>query len=205
MTLNPSTGHDNTNSSLRRLPEKLLYARSTGREKRLAGRPEKKPKCIYRKRGIRPSQTDGRIKAQAKTLKWSIYGSPHSTALGRPLNEIPSELEPFRVWVERLPGVTKAPHRFGGVEFQVHGLEFMHFHGDTHLDIHLSKEDQTKVLGERKAERHRFAPEAGWVTIRIHSDRDLKNATEVVQLAYTRAKRIMETHLARRKASNITS
>jgi hypothetical protein len=83
-------------------------------------------------------------------------------------------------------------------------LEFMHFHGETHLDIRLSNEDQAKVLSEGKAERHLFAPEAGWVTVRIRTDKDLKNATEVVQLAYSRAKGIMEEHLARREASNIT-
>ena len=74
----------------------------------------------------------------------------------------------------------------------------MHFHGDTHMDVRLSKEDQAKILNENKAECHKFAPEAGWVTVRIHSERDLDNAREVVQLAYSRAKRIMESHLARR-------
>ncbi len=111
-----------------------------------------------------------------------------------------AEPQPLRDWIEHLPGVTKAPHRFGGVEFQVHGLEFMHFHGDTYLDVHLSKEDQAKMLDESKAERHQFAPEAGWVTVRIRSERDLDNAREVIQLAYSRAKRIMENNLARREA-----
>jgi len=111
-----------------------------------------------------------------------------------------SELQPFRDWIENLPGVTQAPHRFGGVEFQVYGLEFMHFHGETYLDVHLSKEDQARILAESKADHHEFAPEAGWVTLRIRSDRDLENAREVVQLAYSRAKRIMETHLTRREA-----
>jgi Luciferase len=108
------------------------------------------------------------------------------------------ELQPLREWVESLPGVTKAPHRFGGVEFQVHGLEFVHFHSDAHLDAHLSKEDQAEVLKEKKTEPHQFAPEAGWVTIRIRCPGDLTNAREVVHLAYSRAKAIVESHLARR-------
>jgi len=114
-----------------------------------------------------------------------------------------SELQPLRDWIENLPGVTKALHRFGGVEFQVHGLEFMHSHGDNYFDVHLSKEDQAKILSESKAERHQFAPEAGWVTVRIRSENDLANAKEVIQLAYSRAKSIMESHLARREANNI--
>ena len=109
------------------------------------------------------------------------------------------DLQPLRDWIENLPGVSKAPHRFGGVEFQVQGLEFMHFHGATHMDIRLSNEDQERVLEERKAERHLFAPEAGWVTVRIRSEGDVENAREVVQLAYSRAKRIIETHVARRE------
>ena len=78
----------------------------------------------------------------------------------------------------------------------------MHSHGDAQLDIHLSKEDQAKVLEAGKAVRHQFAPDAGWVTVRIRSERDLDNVKEVIQLAYSRAKRIMESHLARREASN---
>jgi len=114
-----------------------------------------------------------------------------------------SKLQSFRESIERLSGVTMAPHRFGGVEFQVNGLEFMHFHGDTYLDARLSKEDQSMVLSENKAEHHQFAPEAGWVTVRVRSDRDLDNAREVARLAYSRANKIMEDHLARREASNI--
>jgi hypothetical protein len=109
-------------------------------------------------------------------------------------------LRPFREWIESLPDVIQAPHRFGGVEFQIHGLGFMHFHGKTHLDVRLSMEDQPRMLTENKAERHQFAPEAGWVTLRIRSDGDLENAREVVQLAYLRARGIMEAHLARREA-----
>jgi len=115
------------------------------------------------------------------------------------LENVHSELQALRDWIEGLPGVTKAPHRFGGVEFQVHGLEFMHCHGESYLDIHLSKEDQARILGENKAERHRFAPEAGWVTVKIRSKNDIDNAKEVIRLAYSRAKAIMETHFARRK------
>ena len=113
--------------------------------------------------------------------------------------ETPSEIVALRLWIENLPDVTKAPHRFGGVEFQVQGLEFMHFHGESHMDLRLSKEDQARILNEGKAQRHQFAPEAGWVTLRIGTEKDLENAREVIQLAYARSKTIMANHLARRK------
>jgi luciferase-like monooxygenase len=109
-----------------------------------------------------------------------------------------SKSESLQDWILQLPSVTKAPHRFGGTEFQVHGLEFMHTHGASHLDIRLSKEDQQKMLEEGKAEPHRFAPQAGWVTFRIRSEGDAEAAKEVIRLAYDNADRMMATHMSRR-------
>jgi Family of unknown function (DUF5519) len=109
-----------------------------------------------------------------------------------------SKSESLQDWILQLPSVTKAPHRFGGTEFQVHGLEFMHTHGASHLDIRLSKEDQQKMLEEGKAEPHRFAPQAGWVTFRIRSEGDVEAAKEVIRLAYDNADRMMASHMSRR-------
>src|SRR5216684_2716774 len=54
--------------------------------------------------------------------------------------------EDLKTWILQLPSVTLATHRFGGTEFQVDGLEFMHHHGPSFLDIRLSKSDQATVL-----------------------------------------------------------
>lgn len=94
--------------------------------------------------------------------------------------------------------MTKAPHRFGGTEFQVRGLEFMHTHGTSHLDIRLSKEAQENMLKEGKAEPHRFAPQAGWVTFRIRSEGDVEAAKELIRLAYDNADELMTAHKTRR-------
>jgi hypothetical protein len=91
-------------------------------------------------------------------------------------------------WILRLPNVTKALHRFGGTEFQVHGLEFMHTHGTLQLDIRLSKQDQERMLKEGKAEPHRFVHhQAGWVTFRIRLEKDNETAKELIRLAYDNA------------------
>ncbi len=103
-------------------------------------------------------------------------------------------------WILELPGVTTAPHRFGGTEFQVHGLEFMHSHGSSYLDIRLSLEDQAIVLREGRAEPHRFAPQAGWVTFRIRVEGDVERAKEIIRLAYDNAEKKMRAHNARRGA-----
>ena len=35
----------------------------------------------------------------------------------------------LKAWILELPEVKESPHRFGGTEFQVGGVEFMHSHG----------------------------------------------------------------------------
>ncbi len=104
-----------------------------------------------------------------------------------------STYESLRAWILQLPGVREAPHRVGGVEFQVDGVEFMHSHGPSWLDIRLSKEDQTSVLKaglalSHKAEVH---AQAGWVSFQIENRRGLMNAKKVIQLAYENAKKTL--------------
>lgn len=53
-------------------------------------------------------------------------------------------------------------------------------------------------MRENKAEHHRFAPQAGWVTFRIRSEGDVENAKQLIQLAYDNANRLMLTHKERR-------
>jgi Family of unknown function (DUF5519) len=106
--------------------------------------------------------------------------------------------ESLQDWILQLPDVTKASHRFGGTEFQIHGLEFMHTHGTSHLDIRLSKQDQERILNEGKAEPHRFAPQAGWVTFRTRLEGDAEAAKELIRLAYDNAEKTIAAHSARR-------
>jgi hypothetical protein len=105
--------------------------------------------------------------------------------------------EELKSWILQLPGATPAAHRFGGTEFQVEGLEFMHHHGPSFLDIRLSKSDQATALKNGTAIPHRFAPQAGWVTFRIEKTEDLEPAKQLVQLAYENAKTSMEAHKTR--------
>jgi len=105
--------------------------------------------------------------------------------------------EDLKIWILQLPGVTQATHRFGGTEFQVEGLEFMHHHGPSFLDIRLSKNDQATALKKGTALPQRFAPEAGWVSFRIEKAEDLGPAKELVQLAYENTKTNLEAHRTR--------
>lgn len=109
--------------------------------------------------------------------------------------------ESLRSWILQLPKVSEASHRFGGAEFQVEGVEFMHSHGPTWLDIRLSKEDQAATLKSGDVLRHRFAPQAGWVSFRLSRSEDLTTAKKIVQLAYDNAKKNLEDVMARRAKS----
>ena len=107
--------------------------------------------------------------------------------------------ESLQDWILQLPNVKKASHRLGGTEFQVHGLEFMHTHGTSRLDIRLSKEDQERMLKEGKAEPHRFVHhQAGWVTFTIRWEKDAENAKELIRLAYEYAEKMMAARISRR-------
>ena len=106
--------------------------------------------------------------------------------------------EGLKTWILQLPGVTQAAHRFGGTEFQVEGLEFMHHHGPSFLDIRLSKNDQATAVKNGTALLHRFAPQAGWVSFRIEKPEDLEAAKRLIRLAYENARTSTEAHGDRR-------
>lgn len=97
----------------------------------------------------------------------------------------------LRAWILQLPGVTEAFHRLGGTEFLVNGVEFMHSHGPSRMDILLSKEDQSSVLEAGQALRHRadVHDQAGWVSLQIENSKDPANAKKVVELAYEYSKK----------------
>jgi Family of unknown function (DUF5519) len=111
--------------------------------------------------------------------------------------------ENLKKWILELPGVIQAAHRFGGTEFQVEGLEFMHYHGPSFLDIRLSKNDQATALKNGTALPHRFAPQAGWVSYRIEKAEDLDPAKRLIRLAYENAWTTMEANKTRRGQSNL--
>ena len=61
---------------------------------------------------------------------------------------------------------------------------FMHIHGHGHCDIQLAKDDQERVLAEGKARPHRWAPEAGYVTVIVHREEDLEPAMDLIRMSH---------------------
>ncbi len=61
---------------------------------------------------------------------------------------------------------------------------FMHIHGHGHCDIRLARPDQARALAERKARKHRWAPEAGYVTFVVKREADLEPAMELIRMSH---------------------
>lgn len=93
--------------------------------------------------------------------------------------------EELRQRILALPGVTERPN--AGIHedaFFVGRTMFMHIHGRGHCDIRLSADEQQRVLEEGKARRHRWAPEAGYVTFMVNDEADLEQALELIRLSH---------------------
>src|SRR5256885_16186689 len=85
-----------------------------------------------------------------------------------------------------LSGVTERPN--AGIHedaFFVGRKMFMHIHGHGHCDIQLAKDDQQRVLAEGKARPHRWAPEAGYVTVIVHREEDLEPAMDLIRMSHS--------------------
>lgn len=68
--------------------------------------------------------------------------------------------------------------------FFVKGKMFMHIHGHGHCDIRLPKDDQERVLAEGKARPHRWAPEAGYITVIVQEEGDLEPAMDLIRMSH---------------------
>ena len=84
-----------------------------------------------------------------------------------------------------LPDVTEQQN--AGIHedaFFVGWIMFMHIHGHGHCDIRLAKTDQERVLGEGKAGPHRWAQEAGYITLIVKKEEDLERAMELIRMSH---------------------
>jgi hypothetical protein len=84
------------------------------------------------------------------------------------------------------PGVTTAPHRFGGVEFRVGRRELGHLHGDRMADLPFPKAVRNLLIAAGRAQPHHVLPETGWVSYRMRSADDAAGAIELFRMNYER-------------------
>jgi hypothetical protein len=84
------------------------------------------------------------------------------------------------------PGVTSAPHRFGGTEFRLGRRELGHLHGDRFADLPFPRRVRDELVAAGRARPHHVLPDSGWVTAPIRSD-DVEPVIELFRMAYERA------------------
>jgi hypothetical protein len=97
------------------------------------------------------------------------------------------EGERIRREVLHWPGVTEAPHRFGGVEFRLGRRELGHLHGDRLADLPFPVRIREELVRAGRALPHHILPESGWVSYPIRGADDVQGAIALFRLAYDRA------------------
>jgi Family of unknown function (DUF5519) len=88
--------------------------------------------------------------------------------------------------VSAWPHISIHAHRFGGMEFRFQSAEVGHVHAGGIVDIPFPRPVRDALLADGLAEEHRWVPNSGWITFRIRSEDDLKQALWLMRLSYLR-------------------
>jgi predicted DNA-binding protein (MmcQ/YjbR family) len=105
----------------------------------------------------------------------------------------PSEI--IRSAVSHWPGMSEAPHRFGGVEFKLGKREIGHLHGDRLLDVPFPRKVHDELIAAGRASAHHVLSQSGWISFWIKSPADTDAAVALLRLSYT----VISEQLERRK------
>lgn len=81
-------------------------------------------------------------------------------------------------------GVSVEPHRFGGVEFRLDGVEIGHMHRNGMIDIPFSRALREALISEGAAEQHHLLPETGWISYYLRAETDTEGARRLFRLSY---------------------
>ena len=84
------------------------------------------------------------------------------------------------------PGVTAAPHRFGGVELRYRGRELGHLHGDRLADLPFPVRIREELVASGRASRHHVLPKSGWISRYIEGPADVPEVLALFRMQYER-------------------
>jgi hypothetical protein len=87
------------------------------------------------------------------------------------------------------PGVERAPHRFGGIEFRLGKRELGHLHGDALVDLPFPRKVRDELVAQGRARPHHVLPDSGWVSFWMESPDDVERAIALFRLAGSAASR----------------
>jgi len=89
--------------------------------------------------------------------------------------------------VSSWPGVTTAPHRFGGIEFRLGRRELGHLHGSQLADLPFPVRVREQLVAAGRAKPHHVLPQSGWVSYDIHDANDIAPVLDLFRLNYGRS------------------
>ena len=81
-------------------------------------------------------------------------------------------------------GVSVAPHRFGGVEYQLGTRELGHIHGDRLVDIPFPRKVRDEIVTAGLAQPHHILPDTGWVSFYVRQPDDVQKAIALLRRSY---------------------
>ena len=88
--------------------------------------------------------------------------------------------------LQRGHNVSVHSHRFGGKEFLFGSAEIGHMHKGGIVDIPFPRAVRNALLAAGLAEQHRWVPNSGWITFRMHNEEALSHALWLMRLSYIR-------------------
>lgn len=97
-------------------------------------------------------------------------------------------------------GVNTAPHRFGGVEYQLGKREIGHIHGDTLVDIPFPTPIRDELVAGGMAQPHHILHDSGWVSFYIRGPGDVERAIALLRRSWE----IAQQQAARRRSQEVT-
>lgn len=104
----------------------------------------------------------------------------------------------IRTAVAAWPGMSEAPHRFGGVEFRLGTREIGHLHGDRLLDVPFPKRVRNELVEAGLARPHHVLPDSGWVSFLIEDEADVDAAIALLRRSHD----LIAAQLERRAAQS---
>jgi hypothetical protein len=83
----------------------------------------------------------------------------------------------------QLPGVSAAPHRFGGHGFVNEGREFAHLHGNGLLDVKLNRSLAAEIVSAGRAQPHHVFGPSAWISFHLRTLGDCEPALDLLKMA----------------------
>lgn len=83
-------------------------------------------------------------------------------------------------------GISASLHRYGGVQFNYHGREIGHLHGNGLLDLRCGKELKAQLMKTGRVQPHHLFKDSGWLSFYICTADDKIYASQLLRITRDR-------------------